>query len=133
MTARSSPPPVRGVDPFAHAPLTRDLLFVDGRREAEIAWALDRSGPSKTLVPATRVPAIVLLAGRPLDLARRHGRPFFFDQGGRLAARFGLRFTPSLVTREESRAGDTRAGDMRSGGALLRITEIPIDDGEGRQ
>ena len=111
------------IDPFAHAPLTRDLLFVDGRREAEVAWALDRARPSKTLVPA-----IVLLAGRPLDLARRHGRPFFFDQGGRLAARFGLRFTPSLVTRE-----DTRAGDTRSGGALLRITEIPIDDVEGRQ
>ena len=27
--------------------------------------------------------------------ARTHARAFFFDQGGRLAARFGLRFTPS--------------------------------------
>ena len=116
------------IDPFVDAPLTRDLLFVDGRREVEIAWALAHGRPAK----------IVLLAGRPLDLTRRHGRPFFFDQGGRLAARFGLRFTPSLVTREDTRAGDaragdTRAGDTRSGGALLRITEIPIDDVESRQ
>ncbi len=91
------------IDPFRHAPLTRGLLFIDGRRDAEIAWALAHGRPSK----------IVLLAGRPLELARRHGRPFFFDQGGRLAARLGLRFTPSLVRRD---------------GAHLRITEIPLDE-----
>ena len=55
----------------------------------------------------------MLLAGRPLELARRHGRPFFFDQGGRLARRLGLAFTPSLVRRD---------------GAHLRITEFPLDD-----
>ena len=93
------------IDPFAYAPLTRDLLFIDGRREAEIAWALAHARPAK----------IVLLAGRPLDLARRHGRLFHFDQGGRLAARFGIAATPSLVARD---------------GALLRIDEFPLDDRE---
>ena len=95
------------VNPLERMTLARDLLFVDGRRAAEIAWALaheDESGrPAK----------IVLLAGRPLDLMRRHRRPFFFDQGGRLAARFGLRFTPSLV---------------EQAGTRLRITEIPVED-----
>ena len=91
------------VNPLARHALSRDLLFVDGRREAEIAWALNRAKPAK----------IVLLAGRPLDLARTHARAFFFDQGGRLAARFGLRFTPSLV---------------EQAGTKLRITEIPVED-----
>lgn len=91
------------IDPFTHAPLTRDLLFVDGRRTVEIAWALAHGRPAK----------IVLLAGRPLDLTRRHGKPFFFDQGGHLAARFGLGATPSLVERD---------------GNHLRITEIPLED-----
>ena len=90
------------VNPLERMTLARDLLFVDGRREAEIAWALSHDRPAK----------IVLLAGRPLDLMRRHGRPFFFDQGGRLAARFGLRFTPSLV---------------EQAGTRLRITEIPVE------
>ena len=66
------------VNPLASHALSRDLLFVDGRRDVEIAWALKHSKAAK----------IVLLAGRPLDLARTHGRAFFFDQGGRLAARF---------------------------------------------
>ena len=90
-------------NPLERMPLTRDLLFVDGRRAAEIAWALAHGRPAK----------IVLLAGRPLELMRRHGRPFFFDAGGRLAARFGLRFTPALVEQD---------------GTRLRITEIPVDD-----
>ena len=91
------------VNPLARHALTRDLLFVDGRREAEIAWALAQERPAK----------IVLLAGRPLKLMRQYGRPFFFDQGGRLAARFGLSFTPSLV---------------EQAGSQLRITEIPVED-----
>ena len=93
------------IDPLERIGLTRDLLFVDGRREAEIAWALAQDRPAK----------IVLLAGRPLDLMRRHGRPFFFDSGGTLAARFGIAATPSLVAQE---------------GALLRITEVPVEDRE---
>ncbi len=93
------------VNPLERMTLARDLLFVDGRREAEIAWALSRDRPAK----------IVLLAGRPLELMRRHRRPFFFDQGGRLAARFGLRLTPALVAQD---------------GTRLRITEIPVDDRE---
>ena len=44
---------------------------------------------------------------------RRHGRPFFFDLGGRLAARFAVRATPTLVERD---------------GARLRLTEFPLDD-----
>ena len=97
------------VNPLERIVLARDLLFVDGRREAEIAWALAREEESG------RASKIVLLAGRPLDLMRRHRRPFFFDQGGRLAARFGLRLTPSLVVQD---------------GAQLRIYEIPVEDRE---
>ena len=95
------------LNPLDHTPFSRDLLFIDGRRDGEVTWALDRPGPA----------TIVLLAGRPLELARRHGRPIFFDQGGRLAARFGLAATPVEVRRE---------------GARLRVTEVPIpDDGVG--
>jgi len=93
------------VNPLERVTLSRHLLFVDGRREAEIAWALTQARPAK----------IVLLAGRPLELMRRHRQPFFFDQGGRLAARFGLRFTPSLV---------------EQAGTRLRITEIPVENRE---
>ncbi len=91
------------VNPLDAQPLTRDLLFIDGVRPVEVAWALRHGRPAR----------IVLVSGRPLDLMRSHGRPFFFDQGGRLSKRFGLRATPSVVAAE---------------GAVLRITEVPLED-----
>ncbi len=94
------------LNPLERMPLSRDLLFIDGRRDAEVSWALAHVAPAK----------IVLLAGRPLELARRHGRSFFFDQGGRLAARFGLAATPVQVRQE---------------GLQLRLTEIPVQDHGG--
>ena len=99
------------VNPLERLPLTRDLIFVDGRREAEIAWALARERKGG------RPAKIVLLAGRPLDLMRRHRRPFFFDTGGRLAARFGIAATPTLIEQD---------------GAMLRLTEIPVEDRDGQ-
>ena len=89
------------VNPLERLPLTRDLIFVDGRRPAEIAWALAHERPAK----------IVLLAGRPLDLMRAHRRPFFFDAAGRLAERFAIAATPTLVVQD---------------GQTLRITEVPV-------
>ncbi len=91
------------INPLEVQPLTRDLVFIDGARPVEVAWALRRERPAR----------IVLLAGRPLDLMRTHGRRFFFDQSGRLSRRLGLRATPSVVTSE---------------GSVLRITEVPLED-----
>ncbi len=91
------------VNPLEAQPLTRDLLFIDGARPVEVAWALRHGRPAR----------IVLVGGRPLDLMRSHGRPFYFDQGGRLSKRLRLRATPSVVAAE---------------GAALRITEVPLED-----
>ena len=91
------------VNPLTTHPLTRDLLFIDATRPVEVAWALRHEKPS----------VIVLLAGRPLDLTRAHGRAFFFDQGGRLRKRFGLLATPSVVA---------------AAGSALKITEVPLED-----
>lgn len=101
------------INPLDHAPLTGELLFIDGRRESEVAWAMSRLQPSGSSPAKTQAPKIILLAGRPLDLMRRHGRPFYFDMGGTLAARFGVRATPTLAVQN---------------GSFLRLTEIPLPD-----
>lgn len=89
------------VNPLAYRPLTGSLLFIDGTRSVEVEWALGQAVPSK----------IVLLAGRPLTLESAHGRPFFFDQAGAFAERFGLSATPSRITQHD---------------LLLRIDEIVL-------
>lgn len=96
------------VNPLDHVRLSRPLLLVDGTRDVEVAWALRRPGPA----------TLVLVAGRPLALARAHRRPVFFDQGGAIARRLGIRATPSVVTQE---------------GAWLRVTEVALDDDAGAE
>ena len=94
------------IEPLKLRPLTRELLFIDGRRAGEVEWALGRAGPT----------TIVLLAGRPLDLIRAHQRAFYFDQNGTLAERFGLAATPVRIRQE---------------GLKLRIAEVPLDVADG--
>lgn len=94
------------IEPLAHRPMTQTLLFIDGTRSVEVEWALAQVAPTK----------IVLLAGRPFDLARTHRRAFYFDQNGVLAQRFGLNATPSRIRQE---------------GLKLRITEIPLREPGG--
>ena len=94
------------VNPLDHVRLSRPLLLVDGTRDVEVAWALRHPAPA----------TLVLVAGRPLALARVHRRPVFFDQGGAVARRFQVRATPSVVTQE---------------GRWLRVVEVALDDGAG--
>ena len=69
---------------------------VDGYRvriDRALLMELVAKAPERFTFTARRYPGsskIVLRAGCPLALARRLDRPFFFDQGGRLAADLGL-------------------------------------------
>ena len=94
------------VNPLDHVRLSRPLLLVDGTRDVEVAWALGYPTPA----------TLVLVAGRPLALARDHRRPVFFDQGGAIARRLQIRATPSVVAQD---------------GTWLRVTEVALDDDTG--
>ena len=91
------------IEPLAHRPLTQALLFIDGTRAAEVEWALAQVAPTR----------IILLSGRPFDLARAQARAFYFDQGGTLAERFGLEATPARIRQE---------------GLKLRIEELVLPE-----
>ena len=91
------------IEPLELRPMTWTLLFIDGTRDVEVQWALAQVAPTR----------IILLSGRPFDLARQHRRAFYFDQGGTLSERFGLEATPARIRQEDLQ---------------LRIAEIPLED-----
>lgn len=91
------------VNPMAFVKLTQDLVFVDGREKAQVDWAVARWSTLKA--------KIIFVDGSPFDLMKPYQRRFYFDQGGQLTGRFGIRHTPAVVT---------AAGDM------LSISETPI-------
>jgi len=93
------------VNPLALVPMPSALVFVDGRRMSELAWATRHWKPGEA--------KIIFVAGSPFDAMKPFKRRFWFDQRGALVARFGIRHTPAVVT----------AADQQ-----LRICEIPIGE-----
>lgn len=80
------------VNPLDTVPLRAPLVFLDGDEPAQLAWALKRFGST----PAK----LILVKGAPLELMKARQRRFYFDQGGTLVKRFGIRAVPASVEQQ---------------------------------
>ena len=89
------------VNPLDSVGLRADLLFLDGDDPAQVAWALKQDANAK----------LILVKGAPLELMKARQRRFYFDQGGKLTERFGIRSVPARV---------------RQQGRLLEVSEIAL-------
>ena len=89
------------VNPLDSVQLRAELLFLDGDDPDQLAWALKQAANAK----------LILVKGAPLELMKARQRRFYFDQGGKLTERFGIRSVPARV---------------RQQGRLLEISEIAL-------
>lgn len=89
------------VNPLDSVQLRSPLLFLDGDDPAQLAWALSEDRNAK----------LILVKGAPLELMKARQRRFYFDQGGKLTAKFGVRAVPAMV---------------RQQGRLLEVSEIAL-------
>ena len=89
------------VNPLDSVGLRADLLFLDGDDPDQLTWALKQDANAK----------LILVKGAPLELMKARQRRFYFDQGGKLTERFGIRSVPARV---------------RQQGRLLEVSEIAL-------
>lgn len=94
-------PAGRKVNPLDTVGLRQSLVFLDGDRPEQVAWAMK----STTQLNAK----LILTSGSPFALMKAQQRRFFFDQGGKLTAKFGIRHTPAVV---------------EQAGRVLKVTEL---------
>lgn len=92
------------INPLKIKPLSKPLLFFDGRDEAQLKWALAQEETA----------ALILTGGSPLKLSEQHHakigkRSFYFDQHGLICKRLGIEVVPSKVSQK---------------GDLLQIEEV---------
>ena len=87
-------------------PLRSELLFFDGDDPDQLAWALKASPGAK----------LILTKGAPLELMKARQRRFYFDQGGKLIAHFGIRALPARV---------------RQNGRVLDVSEVALPSRQG--
>ncbi|HUX79583.1 MAG TPA: type-F conjugative transfer system protein TraW [Alphaproteobacteria bacterium] len=83
------------INPLETISLSKGLLFFDGDDPDQKAWA--QGEIQKGLVK------LILVKGEPLVLSEEMNVPVYFDQGGFLTKKLGIRHVPSLVTQERLR------------------------------
>lgn len=89
------------VNPLDSVALRGDLLFFDGDDPDQLAWAMRQQAGAK----------LILVKGAPLALMKARQRRFYFDQGGTLSGKFGIRAVPARV---------------RQQGRMLEVSEIAL-------
>lgn len=85
------------VNPLDHTSLREKLVFFDGRDRRQVSFA------KQLLRNQDRAVKPILVAGEPLNLMRDWKRQVFYDQGGTLVRRLGIRQVPAVVTQNGKR------------------------------
>lgn len=80
------------VNPLDTVALRQKLIFIDGDDAGQLAWAIKAHKAADA--------KLILVRGAPLDLMRTRQRRFYFDQGGTLVKRFGIRAVPAIVEQQ---------------------------------
>ena len=89
------------INPLDFVTIRQDLVFIDGDDAAQMAWATARYNDTQA--------KIIFVAGSPIEAMTRRQRRFYFDQEGRLTAKFGIEHVPAVV---------------KPAGKVMRVSEI---------
>lgn len=79
------------VNPLDHQSFGKPLILIQGDDEPQVSWALKQDAK------------IVLVSGKPLQLARNHKKMFYFDQGAILSNKFGIKAVPARISQKDNR------------------------------
>ena len=94
-------PAGRKVNPLDTVGLRQSLVFIDSDDTAQLRWAIK----STTALNAK----LILTKGSPFAVMKAEQRRVYFDQDGKLTAKFGIRHTPAVV---------------EQAGRVLKVTEL---------
>lgn len=91
------------INPLHHSRFNKRIVIFDGDQPEQVAFALAEGNELDTL--------LVLTNGAPLQLMRKHGRRFYFDQDAQLVKKFHIERLPSVVARN---------------GETMLVQEVPV-------
>jgi conjugal transfer pilus assembly protein TraW len=83
-------------NPLDYMPLSRNLLFFDGRDDEQVAYVRHLLSVYKTGVKP------IMTGGHIANTSRALNAQMYFDQGGYLTAKFGIGQVPAMVSQEKN-------------------------------
>lgn len=98
------------VNPLDKVPMRQSLVFLNGDDPEQVRWALAQTKATNAM--------LILTSGDIFANMKSAQRRFFFDQGGDLTGRFGIRHVPAVVQQE---------------GKVLRVTELDLSKRRGKE
>jgi conjugal transfer pilus assembly protein TraW len=81
------------VNPLDYINLSKSLIFIDGRDEAQVSFA-------KRQIKSRPRDKVILVGGSFLKLSREWKVPVYFDQQGALTRRFNIQRVPAVVSQK---------------------------------
>ena len=100
------------VNPLDYMNLDRRLFFIDGREEKQVEWLKGQLLPDNSSGVKKIEDRIILVGGSPPEIQDKLGFEVYFDQGGELTTRFGIRGSPAVA---------------EQAGKNLKIVEVAVD------
>jgi len=100
------------VNPLDYMNLDRRLFFIDGREEKQVEWLRGQLLPDSSSFDKKIEDRIILVGGSPPEIQDKLGFEVYFDQGGELTTRFGIRGSPAVA---------------EQAGKNLKIVEVAVD------
>ena len=100
------------VNPLDYMNLDRRLFFIDGREEKQVEWLKGQLLPGSSSGAKKIEDRIILVGGSPPEIQGKLGFEVYFDQGGELTTRFGIRGSPAVA---------------EQAGKNLKIVEVAVD------
>ena len=76
------------INPLDYHSFGKPLLLIQGEDQEQVSWALKQDAK------------IVLVSGKPLHLSKRHQTRFYYDQGGILIQKFGIKAVPVRISQQ---------------------------------
>jgi len=95
------------VNPLGPKPLRTKLVFIEGNDETQLKWV------QETFFDQDIKVKVILVSGSPFALMESWEKPVFFDQGGVITSKLGIKAVPAVVEQE---------------GSKLKISEIHLKE-----
>ena len=100
------------VNPLDYMNLDRRLFFIDGREEKQVEWLRGQLLLGSSSFDKKIEDRVILVGGSPPEIQDKLGFEVYFDQGGELTTRFGIRGSPAVA---------------EQAGKNLKIVEVAVD------
>lgn len=107
-------PKGKKINPLEMVTMTENLIFIDGDDREQKEWLLEQLKKGKV--------KLILVKGAPLSLSEELQIPVYFDQGGLLTQKLGIKHVPAIVS-QSSLSAETTEKPL-----TLHIEEIALGD-----